>query len=98
MAKVRGPLMSFTASGSIARKAVTFSRVGTKTVAKHFGFDKRLTSPAQAIYYQSVKNAHTVWRNLPQYMKDQWATTAQNQPGSGDNTPWRPQVKGKLLF
>lgn len=98
MAKVSGPLFSLTASGSIAKKALVFSNDGQSTVAKTWKIDKRETTPAQKAYYEDLKKAHRLWKELPQYLKDAWLTTSLEQPGVSQGDPSRPSIKGKLLF
>ena len=98
MAKVRGPLMSFGAKGSVGRKSLTFSMTNSQTIAKSFGFDKRKPSPAQKNYHQHMKTANKIWKELPQYLKDEWTLTPQNTKHYSDINPFQAQVKGRLLF
>jgi len=95
---VRGPLLSLTASGRFAKKALIFTTSGELLVAKTGKFDKRKTTARQAAYYVAMKKAHKIWNELPQYMRDRWLTTSQNLPGVNSLSHNRAPLKGRLLF
>ena len=98
MAKTQGPLMSMGARGSFAKGRLVFSMSHMQTIAKSWKIDKRTSTPAQRSYHAVLKEANKRWKELPEYLKDQWRTTPQNIPNYHFNSPWVPPVKGRLLF
>lgn len=72
MAKVRGPLFSFGASGTVAR-AITFNPTEQQTTARSLPRSTAPPSYAQAYHRQRCRDAAAAWGALDAGQKAAWS-------------------------
>ena len=96
MAKIKGPLMSVSASGSIAKR-VTFSQRKTGQQARWQNPPKDVANDAQLAVRLKYIEACTAWGLLSDEEKQVYRNTAQGKPLTGFNQFVKEYILSPLL-
>lgn len=95
MAKVKNPLMSISASGSIAEN-LTFSIKKTGQQVRWQKKQKDVESYARNVQRSAYSKAVVAWRVLDQVEKNSWKTLAGCSPLTGYNLFVREHIAGNI--
>jgi hypothetical protein len=109
MAKIKMPLYSLSAKGSIGKGALTFSSTRTRTHAKYTPSWSRKHLAQVRANNNLFREAQKYWNWLPEYAKWYWNNNTEGQhfanlrygnayTGSVWPGPWRAVITGRNLF
>jgi len=98
MPKVRGPLMSMTASGEFGNKSLIFSTRNGVTVCRKYAKPTGEPSAKQLQNRELMKTAAVLWDALSDYQRNKWLTGTYRDPGTGRTLPIKSTLTPRQRF